>query len=683
MVLLLKSDEEENLEEEEVEDRDDGDEEEGSFEDQLVKKLLEGVKLVVKDQETRGDTEIIKAELIEMRKDFEPDVPAEELGNVEEAIANRIDKAVEKISGLIDRSREDFKESLKQQITAFRKQVEAMGKSIARAFAEKLKLKFTERHLRKTYEDIVNKELRKRQELIVKDTLESLKPFYSTIQSNLRDVQKVLVEMRTLYRDWIEAYTSIIQEAMSESRLDYDQLMREIRSYKSKFDEMQSKIQELNAELARKEAEIERLKQQLVEQPKLEHPISQEEINKLKLIIDEKENLITELKKRNMELINTMQALITPILKETEIPTEPSPEGLREIEQKFLETIKNLNSEVKRLKDELIEKEGEIAKLRKLVETYREAEKLQEEYDELRKKYATLKGEYEAFKETFDRLKQENEALKQKLQEMHEKVLDSLSYETSKESLAELLKEKDEEIKRLQDKVIDLEKIRSEHEVLKENVALKDREIQKLKDRIKEYEELEGVLSGLRREIESYKEMLGLSVEPSSAQVEQKFSEMFEQVKKDLEMMRTEVFEKSKQIADIISENKALRSQIELKEKEIEALKESNEKLLKELEDSKVALKQKTIESEEMEKKLKEALEKLEKMEKEPLEYKKILESTAIGKIFLLVKDLKKVDIDKLAAALGISKIQLQREILKLSQLGLVKIENNTVYYIE
>ncbi|MGQ4891922.1 MAG: hypothetical protein ACP6IP_05455 [Candidatus Njordarchaeia archaeon] len=680
------SEEQENVQDEKVEKKREEQEihegEEDSFEDELVKKLLEGVKLIIKDQETRGDSEIIKAEIIEMQKDFEPEVPAEELGNVEEAISKRIDHAVDAVSNLIEKSREDFRESLKKQITAFRNQVYDMGKNIARAFAQKLNLKFTERHLRKTYEDIITKELKKRQELIIRDTLESLKPFYAGIQQNLKEIQKVLVEMRSLYRDWIEAYTSIIQEAVSESKIDYDKLMREIRNYKSRFEELQTKIQDLNVELAKKEAEIEELKQKLKEQPKEVVQATPEEVEKLKNMLEEREKLIEELKQKNVTLLNTLQAIISPILKGEELPRDTNTEELQKIVKEFSATIKNLEKQIKELKDEIIEKDGEITKLRTLLETYKDAERIQEELENVKREHAKLKGEYEAIKESYDMIKEENQKLKQKLQEIHSELLDSMSYETSKETLAELLREKDEEIEKLREKLKEMEKIKAEYTTLTEKLALKDREINNLKQQIKEYEELESALSGLRKEIESYKEMLGISVEPPPAEVEKKFSELFEQVKSDLELMRHEVFEKSKQMAEIISENKALKSQVELKEKEIEELKAENKRLLSELQESKVQLKQKSVELKETEKKLVEALNRLEKLEKEPAEYRKILGSTTIGKIFLLVKDLKSVDLDKLAGAIGMSKIQLQREILKLAQLGLVKLENNTVYYI-
>ena len=681
-MLHLSEEEKKEQEEKELEETKEGGEE--AFEDLLVKKLLEGVKLVVKDQEVRGDTEVIKAELIDIKKDFEPEVPAEEMGSIEEEIAKRIDGAVNTVNQLIDQSREDFKNSLKQQITTFRKQVEELGRDIARAFAEKLKLKYTERVLRKTYEDIIQKELKKRQEIIIRDVLESLKPFYSGIQSSLRELQKVLLEMRTLYSDWIEAYTSIIQEAMSESRIDYDKLMKEIREYKRKYDELQSRLQELNYELAQKESEIEELKNKLSEYEeaaKLGAVANVEEINKIKAELEEKRRIIEDLKKQNEKFVSVMQKIVSSILLGEVVDENSTPEKLEEITSNIKEKWENMQKELDELKEQLVEKEKEISKLKTLLEGYKDFERIREDYDKIRQDYAKLKGEYEAIKEQYELLKKENADLREQINRMSDELANRVSHDISKESLNELLKEKDEEIKRLQQQLMDLEKIKAENKSLKEVVALKDSEIQKLKERIKEFEETTKALSELRNELETYKEMFGITTEPAGEEVERKYTELFEQIKKDLEVMRREVFEKSVQMADVLSENKALKNQLELKEKEIQSLKRENENLLRELEENKTMLKQLRMENEDLERKVAELSRKLEEIKKVPEELKQVLEATTIGKIYLILRDLKKVDMDRLASAIGMPKIQLQRELLKLAKVGLIKVENNTVYY--
>ena len=679
------SEEEPTENSEETKDIDESEETENveeNFEEEVVKKLMEGVKLIIRDQEITEDSEIIKADLVEIRKDFEPELPAETFGSLDEEISKRMDQAVEAIYKLIDESREEFKESLKNQLLTFRKHVEEMGRSIARAFAEKLKLKYTERVLRKLYEDVVQRELRSRQELLITEVLDAIKPFYASLQSNLEDIKKILLDIKGLYHEWMKAYTYVVREVMDESKMDYDSLIKEINKYKSQYEELQSRFQELNMELAMKEKELIELKEELEKLKNKYSKVPSEEIEKLKETIKSQEELIKEIRSKHQELLEFSNKILSKLIGETISESDITTENIKEMGDKVLGKIKEKDEKIHRLQEELSSKEEELYKLRGLLEELKEQEKLREEYYNLKMNYAKIRGEYEALKEAHERLKEENDALKKRIDELTEQVKSKITRETIESELEKTLREKEEEIEKLRSRIIDLEKNLAEFEKLKVMLEAKDKEIEGLKNKLKEFEEVEKTLTSLRKELEEYKELFGLSVGPPGEAVEAKYSELFEQVKNDLELMRKEIFEKAKQIADVVSENKALRSQLEIKEKEINEIKNENERILKELEEIKTKLKQATLERDEYEKKVIELSRKVEELKRLPEEFKMVLETTTIGKIYLILRDLKKVDIDKLASAIGMPKIQLQRELIKLAKLGLIKVENNTVVYV-
>ena len=91
--------------------------EEGSFEDELIRSLLSGVKMAVKGQVSDESSEIIKADSLEVSESFKLEVPAEEFGSLDELFQRKISGLIDALTSTITSSQEEFKDSVKKKKT--------------------------------------------------------------------------------------------------------------------------------------------------------------------------------------------------------------------------------------------------------------------------------------------------------------------------------------------------------------------------------------------------------------------------------------------------------------------------------------------------------------------------------------------------------------------------------------
>ena len=229
------------------------------------------------------------------------------------------------------------------------------------------------------------------------------------------------------------------------------------------------------------------------------------------------------------------------------------------------------------------------------------------------------------------------------------------------------------------EKLAELEKTKEFYE---SRLAEKDKEIVTLREKLNDLEKIKNVVESLTSEIQSYKEMVGTVEEVAAAKsLEERYTALLSKLKDEFASLRNELANRVQELSDIRSENKALKSQIDLLQEEINSLKNERQSILEKLEKKSQELLEAKSQLEPLKKKLDEVTKELEYVKSLPEEMSVVLNSTMIGKAYLMIRDIKKVPLDRLASTLGVNKLQLKRDLLKLVRLGLISIDNDVAVY--
>ncbi len=330
--------------------------------------------------------------------------------------------------------------------------------------------------------------------------------------------------------------------------------------------------------------------------------------------------------------------------------------------------IENLKKENAELKAKIAELMNELKALKSSKEFAKEREKMVSE--EILKKY---QFEIEKRDATINALREQLAEFQKKYEEALKKL----------EELKEQLKEKELLIQDLQARLSTVrEGIKASEELTKikeyyeTQLLEKEKEIRALKAQIEELKNLQNALQTFMKEL---KTLAPTEIEPeklvSPDELAKKYREFLDSLRNEILKLRDEYHKKLKELSDIVSRNKVLEERISILEQELKNYKKREEELLRELSQLK-------SEKAYLENRVKELESQISGSLPQLAELSKILELTLVGKAFLIIKDVKEIDLNRLAAALGTDKFQVRRELLKLVRMGIIRIEGNKVIYV-
>lgn len=453
---------------------------EKNFEDEVVEDLMSGVKMAVSSR--RSDTEgaeVIEAKGLEVREDFIPGVKtAERIESIDKFFSDKIDSVLSQLTGFLEGSREEFKSALKGQIGVIRNEVRNLGDYIGKVFARKLKLRYVERHLKSTYEDVLREKMKEKEKDITREALKEVLPFYQRFQEGLSKIEQ---QMKEIKKGYTEILSGVIQMSINFSR-------------EGESKELQS-IERLKGELKKKDETIKELKKK-VETASGEIPEAklEERTEEFKELLSEKQEELSKMRDR----VEQLEAKVESLKSEKE-EMEKSLKSKKTVDTEELEDLKgsfyDLKGKYKAKQRELGDKEKEIKRLRSIVSEMREGTTELSELKELKKHYKSIiEQKDEQLQELEERLERKGKAeqaisemeedLREELKKLKEKAL-SQQTEKAGEEISGLVSDMKDSFSSLRKSIF--EDVVRATDISSDNVALREK-IDTLKSELAKFE---------------------------------------------------------------------------------------------------------------------------------------------------------------------------------------------------
>lgn len=630
--MQLLSGKEENSAEEESE----VDQELEALAEEVMRKYLGSVRADIRSRAIESDFEEIVAEKIEIPEDIQrvlEEVPAERISPAE-TMRERINETIEKLNELIKSSRENLKGVIVEQYTRVRKHVREVGSMVALAVVSKIGALHLRHKIQAIYKDIIENELKTRENQIIKDTLTPLELFFRNFIQHVSELSEHILGLREAYEKWLVEYGTVLRDFIEEESgaSEIEELLQKNQQLKSQLAGLEKDLEKCsseNLELRMKINELERhlreKTEELAAQLRAEYESKIEGYTKEIMHLQQK---LADKEKEINDLVNKMRALEKEFLK---MP------GLEELKKIYEQRLEEKDKLIEQLKSELDARVGS----RELVDKYKE---VYSKYISLSEENRLLKGEIEGLKKENDKLRTEISKLKDKLSE-----------------------------------AASLEEIRRVYE---QKLSEKETEITALKNKIVELQESLATLEGLRKEFEAIKDLVGKPTTTVSPEVPMEgYKRILEDLKNEIISLREQLVERQRKAAELEAKVKVYEDQINLLQEQLMAYKRGisiSDQEFTELKRENLALKERLRVLEERSNELS---RNLEAARREPEELKKVLSETPLGRIYLQLRTLRRASIELLARALGMPRPAILRELQVLAKMGLVKLTENQAIY--